>query len=273
MRYAGWYARRRGILEHLERGTISLLDSSIHDFLCLSADYRSGVAFVSAEKIHAQAGAGTSLRAVQRSLEKLESLGWIKRFRVPGRRGNYPTLIGRYFVRDSSLRWWSVSLERTTDWRDVKFDPVTDPSFVGNGAGDGGGAESGSEASRIKETRSETEEVRGFDGDVESDGDSESVSSAFEGFDLPKNGRLRLSENLFESLFIDEKRLSDKELRAMQKLVLPWQKSWRSIDQGQIKLDVWIEEATQALNRSRIFYPPILERRMHELRDGRLRAA
>lgn len=85
MNYTGWYPRRRGILEHLETGTVSLLDVAIHDFLCLIADHRTGVAWVSAEKLHALAGSGINLRAVQRSLEKLEALSWIKRFRVPAR--------------------------------------------------------------------------------------------------------------------------------------------------------------------------------------------
>lgn len=160
MRYVGWYPRRRGILEHLDRGTISLLDAAVHDFLCLTADHRTGITWASAEKIHVLAGAGISLRAIQRSLAKLETLGWIKRFRVHGKRGNYATLIGRYFVRDASLKWWSVSLARTNDWRDVQFDAVTDPSFVGNGGGKGGDAEDGTEASRIQESRTKNRDGR-----------------------------------------------------------------------------------------------------------------
>jgi hypothetical protein len=34
---AGWYKRRRGILEHIESGSIDLLKSGIHDYLSLKA--------------------------------------------------------------------------------------------------------------------------------------------------------------------------------------------------------------------------------------------
>ncbi len=164
----GWYARRRGILEHLERGAISLLDSAIHDFLCLIADHRTGVAWASAEKIRALCPVDISLKAIQRSLAKLESLRWIKRFRTHGKKGNYPIVIGRYFVRDSSLKWWAVNLDRTSDFRNVHFDPVTDPSFVKDwartssdtGSGTELGTDDGSELSPEVEVSGEISEGR-----------------------------------------------------------------------------------------------------------------
>src|ERR1700735_1708811 len=130
----GWYARRRVVLDHLEARTITLIDSGIHDYLCLIADYKTGEGRPSAEKIHVLAGAGISLRAIQRSLNKMEKLGWLKRFMTPGKKGNYYIVICRYFVRDASGTWQSVNLERTTDWRAVQFDPVTDPSFLSDGS-------------------------------------------------------------------------------------------------------------------------------------------
>jgi hypothetical protein len=128
--YLGWYPRRRGILEHLDKGSISLLDLAVHDFLCLTADYRTGVAWSSSEKIHALCPAEINSRAIRRSLAKMEGLGWLKRFCVRGRRGNYAVVIARYFVRDASGNWMSVNAERTTDWRNVQFDHVHDPSFL-----------------------------------------------------------------------------------------------------------------------------------------------
>jgi hypothetical protein len=126
----GWYPRRRGILEHLDTGSISLLDLAVHDFLCLTADYRTGVAWSSSEKIHALCPAEINSRAIRRSLSKMENLGWLKRFCVRGRRGNYAIVIARYFVRDASGNWLSVNAERTTDWRNVQFDAVHDESFL-----------------------------------------------------------------------------------------------------------------------------------------------
>ena len=38
MSAAGFYKRRRGILEHLEAGRISLLDLAVHDLICLRAN-------------------------------------------------------------------------------------------------------------------------------------------------------------------------------------------------------------------------------------------
>jgi hypothetical protein len=273
VRYVGWYPRRRGILEHLEQGRIALLDAAVHDFLCLTADYKSGVAWASAEKIHVLAGSGISLRAIQRSLAKLEEIRWIKRFCKPGKRGNYPVLLGRYFVRDASLSWLSVNLERTTDWRDVQFDPVTDPTFVADGGGTGGVTEGCSEASPHQEVRSEILESRiDFDGDGNHDlaSQKELASKSFEGFDLPKEKTLIISANLLNSLAIDAQRLDESGQKALASLQSSWLKSWKAIKAGELNLDLWIETAAENMKRNRIWYPPVLERRMYELRDGRI---
>jgi hypothetical protein len=156
----GWYPRRRGILEHLNNGRISLLDAAVHDFLCLICTYATGVAFASAEKIRALCPRGTSLRAVQRSLEHLEEIGWIKRFRTHGARGNYPILIGKYFVIDASQKWYSVNLEKTSDWRDVQFDIVTDELFSRHRTV----PERGTELSSLKELKSETKNKKEING-------------------------------------------------------------------------------------------------------------
>ena len=57
----GFYKRRRGILEHIEAGTVDLLESGIHDYLSLKANLvigshcsiPVGVVFTSAPAIHA----------------------------------------------------------------------------------------------------------------------------------------------------------------------------------------------------------------------------
>lgn len=158
--YFGWYARRRGILQHLDEGTISLLDLAVHDFLCLIADHRTGVAWVSSEKIFALCPSEINSRTIRRSLAKMEKLGWLKRFRVRGRRGNYPVVIARYFVREVSGNWMSVNVERTTDWRDVKFDPVRDTSFSVSSDGHEPVSEPVPEVSGIQYIRSENEESK-----------------------------------------------------------------------------------------------------------------
>lgn len=167
MRYIGWYKRRRGILEHLESGKISLLDAAVHDFLCLIADHRTGVAMASADKIKALAGAGISLRAVQRSLSHLEKIGWIKRFRTHGQRGNYAIAIAKFHVvsvtdgvTDASPKWMSVNIERTSDWRDVQFDPVTDASLADVPTRHRDVTDRGTETSPVQEERSNNQQAR-----------------------------------------------------------------------------------------------------------------
>jgi hypothetical protein len=117
------------LLKHLENGDVSLLDFAIHDVLSLWADHGTGVCRASAQKLSVLCPAGTSYKAIQRSLAKLEELGWIKRWVTPGKRGNYPILVCRYYVRDESMTWRSTSGTNTTDWSDVKLDDVHDPSF------------------------------------------------------------------------------------------------------------------------------------------------
>jgi hypothetical protein len=159
VRYSGWYPRRRGILQHLDEGRISLLDLAVHDFLCLLADHKTGVAWASSEKIHALCPAEINSRAIRRSLAKMEALGWLKRFCVRGRRGNYPILIARYFVRDVSGNWLSVNVARTTDLRNIQFDPVRDQSFLVSRADREDVHEPVGELSGIQEGRNEKSDL------------------------------------------------------------------------------------------------------------------
>jgi len=121
---SGYYKRRRGILEHLESGRISLLELAIHDFLCLkmncligtAATIPPGVCITSATAIHAVCPKQISERSIQRCLEHLEEIGWIKRWNERGKRGNYPILVCRQSVADLSGNEYRVSGEDTTDW-------------------------------------------------------------------------------------------------------------------------------------------------------------
>jgi hypothetical protein len=127
---SGFYKRRRGVLEHLESGKISLLELAIHDYLCLKANGMVGTActippgccFTSSLAIHAFCPE-VSERTIRRALEHLEEIGWIKRFMVRGRRGNYVAMINRFSVHDKSGNEYRVNADATTDWRN----PVTEP--------------------------------------------------------------------------------------------------------------------------------------------------
>ena len=129
MSYAGWYKRRRGVLEHLESGKVSLLDTAVHDLICLRANAMvgngsalpPGVWFGSSKAIHALCPRNISERAIRRSLAHLGEIGWIKRWLDQGKHGNYPILIARFSVRDLSGMEYTVNAEETTDWREPKL--------------------------------------------------------------------------------------------------------------------------------------------------------
>jgi len=129
---AGFYKRRRGILEHLESGKIGLLDLAVHDYLCLkmnavvstNCSIPPGVCFSSAVAIHALCPREVSERTIRRSLEHLEQIGWIKRWQERGKRGNYPILICRSSVHDMSAVEYRVNGLETTDWRNPILIPA-----------------------------------------------------------------------------------------------------------------------------------------------------
>lgn len=135
---AGFYKRRRGILEHLESGRISLLDLAVHDYLNLKANLvigngfsiPAGVCITSARAIHATCPSQISERAVQRSLEHLRKIGWIKTWNIRGKRGNYPILVCRGSVHDLSGNEYRVNAQGTTDWRHPTYVPVGDLSSL-----------------------------------------------------------------------------------------------------------------------------------------------
>ena len=127
--YRGFYKRRRGILEHLEAGEISLHDLAVHEFLCLRANpivgngsaVPPGVCFTSAAAICALCPREAEERRIRRSLQHLEEQGWIKRWMTPGRHGNYPVLVARLIVANSTGNEYRVNTEATTNWRQPKL--------------------------------------------------------------------------------------------------------------------------------------------------------
>jgi hypothetical protein len=128
---AGFYKRRRGILEHIEASEIDLLESGIHDYLSLKANLLIGspssipvgICFTSAPAIHAHCKR-VSERTIQRCLAHLEEIGWLKTFRSPNQRGNYPALICRASVHDLAGNEYRINASATTDWRHPVYEAV-----------------------------------------------------------------------------------------------------------------------------------------------------
>jgi len=131
----GWYPRRRGAGDHLATGKISLFDNGVHDFLCMNAQSRidptskvpPGVWLGSARKIWLLTRRQGTERAIQRSLQKLERIGWIKRFRRPEQSGDYPILIAKFVVTGRAPERFLVNAMETADWKRPKLDLCTAP--------------------------------------------------------------------------------------------------------------------------------------------------
>jgi hypothetical protein len=141
----GFYKRRRGILQHIESGKISLLESGIHDYLCLKANVLidpagnipPGIVFSSAIAV-ALLCPDLGERTIRRKLDHLEEIGWIKRWkRDQGQRGNYPILVARLrvferreAVRESAVKEYWVNASATTDWRNPVLVPCRESAVT-----------------------------------------------------------------------------------------------------------------------------------------------
>jgi len=131
----GFYKRRRGVVEHVDAGTIDLLELGVHDYLNLKANllidsdpyYPAGVCVTSAVALCSLCGR-ISERTMQRILSKLERIGWIKTWKTPGKRGNYVVLICRASVHNLSGTEYRVNGEATTDWRRPIYERVGEVS-------------------------------------------------------------------------------------------------------------------------------------------------
>lgn len=122
----GFTPIRNGIQEHLEHGRLGSFDLGIYVRIHLDADYRSGIWWGSAQKLIALAPFDGSLRHVQKSLRRLEAIGFIRRFLIRGKHGNYPVLINKYEIRDGALKGKRLNAWRATDWKHAAYETVTD---------------------------------------------------------------------------------------------------------------------------------------------------
>jgi hypothetical protein len=128
------YNRRLGIQQHIQAGTIDLLESGIHDFLLLQLNVLiggdfpipAGIVFTSALAIHAYCKKRVSLRAVQRILRHLEKIGWIKTWPHLYKGPNYPMLICRAAVYDEAGNEYRVNGPDTTSWQYPVYEPVVE---------------------------------------------------------------------------------------------------------------------------------------------------
>jgi hypothetical protein len=114
----GWVQKRRGAVEHLRDGRLTLLEYGALDLLLALADKESGICWVSAKALAAICGAGDfSERQARHVLESLEKKGYIRRFATKRGRGNYPILVNKFEVTWGAYKGTRLNTEKTMDWR------------------------------------------------------------------------------------------------------------------------------------------------------------
>lgn len=126
MNAGGYIPLRRGLLDHLEQGRLTTYDAGIYARILLEANRKTGVWWGSAAKLLALAPADSDLRKVQRSLEHLEEIGFIRRFHMQGKRGNYPTFVNKFLCTDGALKGMRLNAAKSNDWRRPSYEPCAD---------------------------------------------------------------------------------------------------------------------------------------------------
>lgn len=112
---------RRGIVKHLVEGRMNLSEFSAYTLMILLADHQTGVWHGSAKGL--EFVCGISYRRARHILEGLEDRGYIKRFSVQGKHGNYPILINKYEIT-SGNEVMRVNIANTTNWESPSLDRV-----------------------------------------------------------------------------------------------------------------------------------------------------
>ncbi|SRR6266567_2336763 len=144
MANSGYVKLRRGILEHYQDGKVSAYEFHIYVLLILEADYKTGIWHGSAEKLSiVYRIAPSTCRDV---LSKLHQKGYIRRFNLPGKHGNYPVLINKYECSDGSGSDIYLNAKKSKDWRH--------PIYERSGTVAGGWRE----GSTVQEVRTKNEE-------------------------------------------------------------------------------------------------------------------
>jgi len=112
----GFIKIRRGLRDHVRDGKMNLLELGVYLHLQFCADFRTGIHKNSAGHIYYATGQRYSVRQIQRALEALEKAGYIKRFIVDGRRGDYYILIHKFFVTDGAWKDHYLNAQKTADY-------------------------------------------------------------------------------------------------------------------------------------------------------------
>jgi hypothetical protein len=113
----GFIQIRSGLSEHLLNGALDAFTVSVYLIILMQVDFETGVWTDSAARLLASAPRGASLRDMQRALELLEKIGFIRIFHRHGQRGNYRALINKYEPKTGALTGKRLNAAKSDDWR------------------------------------------------------------------------------------------------------------------------------------------------------------
>jgi hypothetical protein len=100
MGYNGFLKVRRGLEEHFNADKISYFEAGLYFRLLLMADYTTGVLHTTTNSLVQKR---TSRDQVYRALERLESKGYIRSFKMRGSQGTFATMINKYQTEDGKF--------------------------------------------------------------------------------------------------------------------------------------------------------------------------
>ena len=116
----GYYPRRRGLLDHVKKGRLSLVDNGLHDILCQLADPETGYVWTNATDLASRCN--YSRKFIQQYLRRLERKGYIKRFAVRRSKKHYPLLINSFECTRGAHSGKRLNAIKTIDWRVPVYD-------------------------------------------------------------------------------------------------------------------------------------------------------
>jgi hypothetical protein len=124
---SGFVAARRGLLDHLRDGRITLLEYGTLIALIQHAHSDSGLWIGSAKAFSCICGAGDiGNRQARHLLEQLERKSYIKRFATPRKKGNYPILVHKYLCTSGAYAGKMINAVATMDWRHPLFESIAE---------------------------------------------------------------------------------------------------------------------------------------------------
>jgi hypothetical protein len=154
----GYTQKRRGAVDHLRDGRLSLLEYGAHDLLLALADKATGMWWGSAKGLAATCGAGdVTERQARHLLESLEKKRYIRRFAKKRGHGNYPILLNKFEVTFGAYKGMRLNAEETSDWRNPVYQVCQGD---GSDRGPADGAAQGEPSAPFREGEFKTEKEK-----------------------------------------------------------------------------------------------------------------